>query len=171
MGLAHLAIGVGYALLALAFIAIRSYLHEAGEERWKCPGIASRGAGCALFPILTGMEFALLAAAGTGGDVEAAQSELVPWSIPILVSGAICFALGAIGFAVAIRHSGALSDRRALLVAGALVVMAAARFVPLGAAQIVIAVAGVVAFWPLALEMWRSPGARSTDRVAVPLSD
>lgn len=32
-GLSHLAIGIGYALLALAFIAIRSYLREAGEER------------------------------------------------------------------------------------------------------------------------------------------
>ena len=33
-GVAHLAIGVGYALMALAFIALRSYLREAGEEHW-----------------------------------------------------------------------------------------------------------------------------------------
>lgn len=155
-GLAHLAIGVGYALMALAFIALRSYLREAGEERWSLRALPFAVLGCALFPVLTGMEFALLAAAETGGDVEAAQSELVPWFIPILVTGAICFTLGAVGFAIGITQSGVLSKRLTWLVAGALVVMAAARFVPLGAAQIVIGVAGVVAFWPLAQAMWRS---------------
>ncbi len=34
-GLAHLAIGAGYGLAVLAFLAIRSYLREAGEERWR----------------------------------------------------------------------------------------------------------------------------------------
>jgi hypothetical protein len=111
--------------------------------------------GCALFPILTGMEFALLAAAETGGDVEAAQSELFPWFIPILATGAICFTVGAIGFAMGTIKGNALNTRAAKLVAAALIVMAAARFVPLGAAQIVIGVAGVVAFWPVAFEMWK----------------
>lgn len=153
-GLAHLAIGVGYALLALSFIALRSYLRDAGENRWSIRALPFAVFACALFPILVGMEFAPLAAAETGGDVEAAQSELTSWFIPILVPAAICFALGAVGWAIAITRSGVLDKRLARLVAGALVVMAAARFVPLGAAQIVIGVAGVVAFWPLALAMW-----------------
>jgi hypothetical protein len=38
--------------------------------------------------------------------------------------------------------------------------MAAARFVPLGVAPIVIGVAGVAALWPLAYEMWRASEAR-----------
>ena len=38
-GLAHLAIGVGYALMALAFVALRSYLRDAGEERWSVLGL------------------------------------------------------------------------------------------------------------------------------------
>ncbi len=114
----------------------------------------SPSSACALFPILVGMEFAPLAAAETGGDVEAAQSELAPWFIPILVPAAISFTLGAVGFAIAITQSRVLSRPLTRLVAGALVVMAAARFVPAGAAQIVIGVAGVVAFWPLALAMW-----------------
>lgn len=153
-GLAHLAIGIGYALLALSFIALRSYLRDAGEHRWSIRALPFAVFGCALFPILVGMEFAPLAAAETGGNVEAAQSELAPWFIPILVPAAISFTVGAVGFAIAITQSRVLSRRATRLVAGALVVMAAARFVPAGAAQIVIGVTGVVAFWPLALAMW-----------------
>jgi hypothetical protein len=160
-GLAHLAIGIGYALLALAFIAIRSFLREAGEERWSAVALPFIVAGCALFPILTGMEFALLAAAETGGDGEAAQSELVPWFIPVLVTGAVSFTLGALGFARGIVRSGVLSSQWTWLVVGALVVMAAARFVPLGAAQYAIGVAGLLALLPLAYEMWERPSARS----------
>ena len=159
-GLSHLAIGVGYALMTLAFLAIRSYLRESGEERWSVLALPLAVMGSALFMILTGMEFAPLAAAETGGDVEATQSELIPWFIPILATGAITFTLGALGFAMAVTRSRVLSAQLTGLVVGALVVMAAARFVPLGAAQYVIGVAGVVAFWPLAFEMWKHPDAR-----------
>jgi hypothetical protein len=156
-GLSHLAIGIGYALLALAFIAIRSYLREAGEERWSVRALPLIVAGCALFPILTGMEFALLAAAETGRDVEATQAELVPWFIPVLIMGGISFTLGALGFARAIGRSGVLSRSRTRLVMAALIVMAAARFVPLGAAHYVIGVAGLLALSPLSYEMWERP--------------
>ncbi|MGH9174602.1 MAG: hypothetical protein ACRD1H_09595 [Vicinamibacterales bacterium] len=160
-GLSHLLIGIGYALTALAFIAIRSYLREAGEERWSSLALPLSVVGCALFPILTGMEFALLAAAETGGDVEGAQTELMPWFIPVLLAGAITFALGALGFAIGIKRSGVLNEQWAWLVAGALVVMAAARFVPLGAAQFVIGVAGLLALSTMAYKMWERPYARS----------
>jgi FtsH-binding integral membrane protein len=166
-GLAHLTIGVGYALLALSFIALRSFLREAGENRWSAKALPFAVFGCALFPILVGMEFAPLAAAETGGDVEAVHSELAPWFIPVLVPAAICFTLGAVGCAIGITRSGVLGKRLARLVAGALVVMAAARFVPLGAAQVVIGVAGVVAFWPLALAMWNT----STERQSAPVNE
>jgi hypothetical protein len=159
-GLSHLAIGIGYALLALAFIAIRSFLREAGEERWSAVALPFVVAGCALFPILTGMEFALLAAAETGGNVEAAQSELVPWFLPILLTGGVSFTLGSLGFARGIARTGVLSSERTWLVVGALVVMAAARFVPLGAAQYVIGVASLLALLPLAYEMWERSSAR-----------
>jgi cytochrome bd-type quinol oxidase subunit 2 len=161
-GLSHLAIGVGYGLAALAFIGIRSYLREAGEERWSGLALPFVVLGSTLFPILTGMEFALLAAAETGGDVEAVQTELMPWFIPIVATGAVCFALGALGFAMGIARSEVLSSPLTWVVAVALVVMAAARFVPLGAAQNVIGVAAVVALWPLAAEMWTHPMPRST---------
>src|SRR3972149_11920805 len=95
-GLSHLAIGVGYSLAVLAFCSIRSYLREAGEERWSAIALPFILLGSALFPILTGMEFALLAAAETGGDVEATQTELMPWFVPVLVTGAVSFAIGGV---------------------------------------------------------------------------
>ena len=156
-GLAHLAIGVGYALMVLAFLAIRSYLRQAREERWSRLALPLVAVGSALFAVLPGMEFAPLAAAETGGDVEAAQEELVPWFVPIFVTAAITFTLGLVGFAMAIARSGVLGRQLQREVVGALVAMAAARFVPLGAAQIVIGVAAIVALWPLAYEMWKRP--------------
>jgi hypothetical protein len=159
-GLTHLAIGVAYGLVALAFLAVRSYLREMGEERWSVLALPFAVMGSALFMILTGMEFAPLAAAETGGDVEAVQSELIPWFAPILATGGISFTLGALGFAMAIMRSRVLSAQLTRLVVGALLVMAALRAVPLGASQYVIGVAGVVALWPLAAEMWKHPKPR-----------
>lgn len=81
-GLAHLAIGVGYGLMALAFVALRSYLREAGVDRWSALALPFAVLGSCLFIPLMGMEFAPLAAAETGGDVEGVQEELTPWFIP-----------------------------------------------------------------------------------------
>ncbi len=159
-GLAHLVVGVGYGLLALAFLALRDHLREAGEERWSVPALPLVVLGCALTAILTGMEFAPLTAAETGGDVEAVQSELVPWFLSVVVASGLTFALGALGFAVAIVRTRVLGSRLTRLVAGALVVLAVARFVPLGAAFYVTAVAAVLALWPLAYSMWEQPEAR-----------
>jgi hypothetical protein len=89
------------------------------------------------------MEFAPLAAAETGGDVEGVQEELMPWFVPILLMGAITFTIGVLCFPMAIVRSGVLTRRVQRLVVGGLVVMAVARFVPLGAAQIVIGVAAI----------------------------
>jgi hypothetical protein len=83
-GLAHLAIGVGYALLALAFIALRRFLRDSGEERRSVVALPFAVLGSGLFPILTGMEFALLAAVETDGDVEATQTEPELQSAPTI---------------------------------------------------------------------------------------
>jgi hypothetical protein len=159
-GLAHLVIGVGYGLTVLSFIAIRGYLREAREDRWSVRALPLIVMGCTLFVILTGMEFALLAAAETGGDVQRAQAAVMPWFIPILLTGGVSFALGAFGFARGIAHSGVLSPRLTRLVRAGLVAMALARFVPLAPAPYVMATAGVVALWPLAYTMWRHLGPR-----------
>lgn len=159
-GIAHLAIAVGYALVVIAFLAIRSYLREAGEDRWSVLGLPLIVFGSTLFVVLTGMEFALLAAAETGGDVEATQTELFPWFVPVLVTGAVSFALGAFAFALGIARSEIVSRRWTWLLGSALVLMAVARFVPLAPAPYVLAAAGLVAMWPLAYTMWNEPLAR-----------
>jgi hypothetical protein len=151
--LAHLLVAVGYSLLALAFLAIRSYLRDAGENRWSALALPPIILGNTLFVVLTGMEITLGAVGETNGDLEAVQAALFPWFVPVLLIGGVCFALGAFGFARGIVRSGVLGRRASWLVGGALVGMAVARFVPLSAAPYVIAVAGVVSLWPLAYRM------------------
>jgi hypothetical protein len=162
--LAHLAIGVGYGLTALAFVAIRSALRAAGEDRWSGLALPFGVMGSTLFAILPGMEFAPLAAAQAGGDGPTAQAALLPWFVPVLLAGGLSFALGALGFALAIPRSGVMHPPLTWLVVGALVVLAAARFIPLGAGQYVIAAAGMLALWPLAFAMWRQPATHSPSR-------
>jgi hypothetical protein len=160
-GLAHLTVSVGSGLAFLAFLAIRSYLREAGEERWSTLAVPFIVIGSTLFALLPGLEFAPLAAAETGGDVQAAQAALLPWFVPILVTGAVAFELGVLGFAWGLARSRVLSPRLTRLVVGALLVMAAARFVPLNAVQFYVqGAAGIVALWPLAYQMWQHPAAR-----------
>lgn len=158
-GLSHLAVGVGSGIAVLAFLAIRSYLREAGEERWSILALPFIVMGSTLFAFLPAMEIAMLAAAEIGADVQAAQTALDSWFFPILLSAAVSFALGVLGFAMGIVRSRILSPRLTLFVAGALAVMSAARFVPLGAALYVGGAAGMLALWPLAYELWKHPEA------------
>jgi hypothetical protein len=44
------------------------------------------------------------------------------------------------------------------------VVMALARFIPLGVAQIVIGLAAVVALWPIGYRIWTSPDVHASGR-------
>ncbi|MGH3133078.1 MAG: hypothetical protein ACRDNY_04955 [Gaiellaceae bacterium] len=156
-GLAHLAVAIAYGLLAVAFVAVRSYLRKAGEHRWSNIALPFVVLGCTMFAVQAGMEFGPLAAAEAGGDVEQTQEELVPWVIPTVAIGALAFTLGILGFAKGIADTGVVSPGVAKLVVGALVVTAAVRFLPLGETLYVHGVAGVAALWPLAAAMWSRP--------------
>jgi hypothetical protein len=158
-GLSHLAVGVGSGLVVLAFFAIRSYLREAGEERWSILALPFIVLGSTLFAFLPAMEIAMLGAAEAGADVQAVLIGMDPWFFATLLAAAIIFALGVLGFALGIVRSGVLGPRMTWLVVGALVVMAAARFVPAGAAIYVGGASAIVALWPLAYEMWKHPEA------------
>lgn len=151
----HLASVIGIALTALAFLAIRARLREAGENRssqWALPWVLF---GSALYGFLPGLEFAPVAAARTGGNPAAAQESLTPFFIAVLAVSAITFAIGVVGFAKAIATSRVLSPTLTWVVAVALVLLAISRMVPLGAVQFFVqAAAVIVAFWPLAYEMW-----------------
>lgn len=178
-GVVHLATGVASALIILAFLAVRSYLHEAGEDRFSARGLPFVIIGSTLFAILPGMEFAPLAAAETGAttaEIAAAQDAIGGWFIPVLLTGALFFAIGLLSFAKAISITG-VGSRGLTRLAGALVVMAVSRFVPLAGAQFYVqTVAAIVALWPLAYAMGthpvtatavRTPPGRPSDR-AVP---
>lgn len=153
--LAHLAIGVGSGLLIVAFIAIRSHFGELGENRWSRPALPFIVMGSTLYAMLPAMEFVPLAAADAGADIQAAQAALLPWFAPTLFTGALIFAIGAIGFAVGIFRSRILDKMPSYIVAAALIVLAISRLIPLFLFQIQLTgIAGIVALWPLAYVMW-----------------
>ena len=157
-GLSHLAASVASGLVAVAFLCVRSWLRAAGGDRWSGPALAFIILGSTLYAVLPGMEFAPLAAARTGADVEAAQAALGPWFVPVLFSAALAFALGALGFAAGILRSGVLAPGLAAFVAAALVVMAGSRLVPFAVVQFhVQGLAALAALWPLAAVMWKAP--------------
>ena len=157
-GLVHLATGLGSAVLAVAFLMMRSHLSRAGEDRWSSVGIHLVVVGCALYAMLPAMELAPLAAAGTGGDPAAAQRELLAWFLPVLLLSGITFGAGAACFAVSVLRSGVLARGVARLVAASLVVMALSRFVPLSAVQFYLqGLACYAALLPFAYSMWRPP--------------
>jgi hypothetical protein len=155
-GIVHLLTAVASSLVALAFLAIRARLRDAGEERfspWALPFVI---VGSALYGVLPGLEFAPMTAVHTGGDAVATQAALQPWFIAVLATSVLFFAVGVLGFARGIAAGQILSRPLTRLVVTGLVVWAAARCVPLGAVQFYVqGVAGIVALWPLAFQMWR----------------
>ncbi|MEJ7704272.1 MAG: hypothetical protein WKF47_11620 [Geodermatophilaceae bacterium] len=165
-GIVHLLTAVGSGLVALAFLAIRARLRDAGEERFSAWALPFVIAGSALYGLLPGLEFAPMAAARAGGDAAAAQATLQPWFISILATSVLLFAIGILVFARGIAASQILSRPLTRLVVTGLIVWAAARFVPLGMVQFYVqGLAGIVALWPLAFQMWRQPQLTRQDGV------
>ena len=166
-GLVHLTTSVASGLIILAFLAVRSYLREAGEDRFSAFGLPFVVIGSTLFAVLPGMEFAPLAAAETGAttaEIEALQAALASWFVPVLISGAFAFAIGVFGFARALAVTTVGSSGLTGIVVVALIVMAISRFVPLAAVQFYVqGVATIVALWPLAYVM-RTPAPYTTSR-------
>ena len=153
---AHLLVAVGSGFILLAFLAIRSRLREADEQRWSSFGLPFIVMGSMFYALLPAMEFAPLAAENSGADPAAAQAALLPWFAPILFTGAFIFAIGAVSFAIGIVRSRMLSPAVTRLVAVSLIVMAVSRLVPLSAIQFYVqGVAGLAALWPLAYSVWK----------------
>jgi hypothetical protein len=171
-GAVHLATAVASGLIILAFLAVRSYLREAGEDRFSALGVPFVVIGSSLFAFLPGMEFAPLAAAETGAtttEIEATQEALASWFLPVLVTGALAFAIGVFAFARAISIATVGSRGLTRVVVAALIIMAVSRFVPLAAVQFYVqGVAVIVALWPLAYAM-RTQAAPYTARQSRPM--
>jgi hypothetical protein len=149
--LVHLAAAVASGVLVLAFIAIRGYLREKGDQGLSAVGLGFVVMGSVLYVVLPGMEFTPLAAVESGADPEAAQAALDDWFVPVLFIGAVLFAIGVGCVAAAIRRHGELGSTLTSLVVLALIVMVGARFAPFAAAQLYVqSAAALVALWPLA---------------------
>jgi hypothetical protein len=153
-GLVHLAAGVASGAIVLAFIAIRGYLRERGDESLSAVGLGFVVMGSLLYALLPGMEFAPLAAVESGADPEAAQAALADWFVPILLIGAVLFAIGVGCVAGAIRRHGGLGPTLTPVVVLALIVWVASRFAPFAVAQLYVqSAAALIALWPLAWVM------------------
>lgn len=158
-GIAHMAIGAGSGLLAVAFLALHLGLPAVGRERRAGRAIPLIVLGSALYALLPGMEMAPLAAAEAGVDIEAVAEELVPWFIPIHVLSGLLFAVGVVTFWAGIAESGILGTGPARIAVGALLVLAVSRLVPVPLVNFYVqGLAGIVALWPLALAMRNDVG-------------
>lgn len=164
----HLLTAVGSGLLALAFIGLRGYLREAGEDRFSTAGLPFVVFGSILFALLPAMEMAPVAAHEAGVDVAAVQAALDATVFPpVLLAGSVLFGIGVVAFAAGVPRSGVLSSGVAKAIAVALVVVAVSRFVPVFAVLFhVQGVALVAALWPLAYVMWTRPAARDVEEAA-----
>jgi hypothetical protein len=156
--LSHLATSMGAILLIVAFLAVDRYVRDLGVRQWRGSGLGFIVVGTALYALLPAMEFAPLAAVETGGDVRGAQTALLPWFSTVIVVAALSSMFGTVRFARALTQARVMSRRLTGLVAGALLVMAVARFVPFAAVQFYVqGAAALVALWPLAYGMWMRP--------------
>jgi ABC-type multidrug transport system permease subunit len=94
--------------------------------------------------------------------MEATQAALKEWFLVFLLCGSLVFLLGCAAFAVAVMRTRPLGGRLDGVVAGALVVFALARLVPIGAVQFYVqSAAALLALLPLAVGMWertKTPG-------------
>ena len=79
-GLVHLATGLGSAVLAVAFLLVRTHLSGAGEDRWSRAGLPLVMVGCALYAMLPAMELAPLAALESGATQPRPRKRCSPGS-------------------------------------------------------------------------------------------
>ena len=146
---AHLAVAVAAPVVALAFLAVAAALRQRGEWRWSGRSVPFLVVGSSLFALLPAMEITVLAAYLAGADPVAVLLELDAWFLPVLLSGAAIFTLGAASFARSVVSAAVLGRGMTVLVVTALVVTATSRFLPFTPALLAGAVALVVALWPL----------------------
>ena len=161
--IAHWGIAIGSALLALAFLALRGYLSDAGENRWSAIALPFLVFSAAVYAILPGMEFTVLAAARTGGDVVASQQVIDTWFVPTMLLAGVTNAVGMLLMARAILRSRVLAGSVRSLVIAAFFVLAVSRLVPVGPVQFhVQGLAGILALWPISAAVNRQVATRRT---------
>jgi hypothetical protein len=113
--------------------------------------------------MLPGMEFAVVAAHETGGDLAETQVALESWFVPILVVAAVTFASGTVFLAVAVARAASFARLPTIIVASALVAFGLSRVVPVGVVQFYVQpVAALLALLPLAVAIGTAPQGAGT---------
>jgi hypothetical protein len=158
---AHLVVAIATPLVTLAFLAVTAALRQRGEWRWSARSVPFVVIGSTLFALLPAMEITVLAATLAGADPVAVLLELDAWFMPLLLSGAAVFAVGAAFVARSVVSAAVLGRGATTLVVTALLVAAASRFLPFTAALLVGAGALVVGLWPLVGLVAARPGPRT----------
>ena len=158
---AHLVVAIATPLVTLAFLAVTAALRQRGEWRWSARSVPFVVIGSTLFALLPAMEITVLAATLSGANPVAVLLELDAWFMPLLLSGAVAFAVGAAFVARSVVSAAVLGRGATTLVVTALLVAAASRFLPFTAALLVGAGALVVALWPLVGLVAARPGPRA----------
>jgi hypothetical protein len=147
---AHLLALAAFALMALAFQALRGRLRDAGEQRWSSWAFPLVIVGFVFLAGLPAIELGITGAIEAGGDTVALVEAVNPWFMTLLIIGGAAFVLGCLGFAMGVVRGAGMGRGLTAVVAIALVVTALALAAPPFWAFYVMAAAAIVAFWPLA---------------------
>ena len=148
----------GNALFVLAVIAIGSYLRASGERLWRFIAVPLITVAVVLLTAVYGMALTFAAVIETGASLETLEEimeGLDPWYLPITLGILAAFGLGFLSLAVSIYRSHVLGRRLTWVVAGAIVVSTFTILIPATWGEQVFNVVAIVAFWPLAYQMWR----------------
>ncbi|RKS09072.1 hypothetical protein DFP74_4800 [Nocardiopsis sp. Huas11] len=165
---AHLLTLGAFALAALAFQALRGRLREAGEQRWSSWGLPLVIVGFVLLAGLPAIEMTIAGAIDTGVDSVALIEAVGPWFMTLFIGGSVAFVLGTLAFAMGVARAGIMGPGPTALTSIALVVTALALAAPPFWAFYVMAVAAIVAFWPVGWSTLRAgtrPGAATGEGV------
>ena len=152
---AHLVLSGALVLSFLTVVALRMYLHAAGDNGWSLLALPLLAVGLTLITLIVGFEgFGGGFLQRAHGDVAAYLAAAARWWLLFAVGG-LCFALGWLSYLVAIWRTRILGRQLTWLVTAGIVVMDVAFFVPAGWGGIVSSAASVAALWPVAYAMWR----------------
>ena len=144
----------GNALLALAVIAIGSYLRASGERLWSFTAVPLITVGIVLFTAVLGMALIWSAMSEVGASIEPVMEAVEPWYLPLTLVLLITFVLGFLSLAVSVYRSQVLSRELSWVVTAAIVLATLTILIPATWGEQVFNVVAIVAFWPLAYRMW-----------------
>ncbi len=143
------------ALTILATFSLRYYLRAAGEDGWSFLMVPLVVVGAVTIAVaVTAQFFAVALISEAGGDAVAYLDAADDWFVPLFIAGGVIFGLGWLALAMSIYRSAVLSRELTTVVMIALIVVVAANFIPTGWGGYVLAIAAIVASWPLAYTMW-----------------